>query len=82
MCGRICGQLAVLLFSSDWVTAGTTYCTSLSLFCLVEPFSLKVVPHASPSMDGFLHLSTFYPTTVRRDSAVSQSDQLKRSRAE
>lgn len=57
MCGCICGQLAVLLFSSDWVTTGTSY------FCLVEPFFffLKVVPHASLSMDGFLHLPPFIP---------------------
>lgn len=44
MCGHICGQLVVLLFSSGWFTTGTTYCTSLSLFCLVEPFLSKSSP--------------------------------------
>lgn len=44
MCGRIYGQLAVSLLSSDWVTTGTTYCTIRSLFCLVEPFLSKLSP--------------------------------------
>lgn len=80
MCGHICGQLAVLLFSSDWVTAGTTFCTSPSLLRLAESFLAKLSP-----MQAFRWIlppsSAFYPATAChsriswRDPALNKTRQ-------
>lgn len=67
-CRCICGQLAVLLFSSDWVTTGTFHCAFLSLFCLVEPFFSEALSF-EPFDKAFLHIALF--VTQQRD--VTQS---------
>lgn len=78
VCARFCGQLAVLLFLSDRATTGTSYCPFCSHFfaAMSNPFS-STLPSWSLWMQGILCVP-LYPATVRRDSVMSQTDQLKR----